>query len=43
MYCRWILKQDPEAGIEMFVRLYPEVNPSVVLPILSSFGPELAG
>ncbi|KAL4522617.1 hypothetical protein Ndes2526A_g01018 [Nannochloris sp. 'desiccata'] len=41
-HAKWILKQDPEAGIEMFVRLYPEVNPSVVLPILSSFGPELA-
>ena len=40
---RWILRSDAEAGIEMFVRLYPDVDPSVVLPILSSFGPELAG
>lgn len=27
----------------MFVHLYPDVDPSVVLPILTPFGPDLAG
>lgn len=41
---RWLLGMDPDATIDMLVRLYSSgVQPSAVLPILSSFKSELAG
>lgn len=34
--CRWILRADPEAGLEMFVQLEDGLPPSVALPILTA-------
>ena len=31
---RWILRQDPEAGIDMFAQMEPTIAPEAVLPIL---------
>jgi len=41
-HARWIIQGDPEAGVDMFVHLYPDVDPSVVLPVLAPFGSGLA-
>jgi hypothetical protein len=30
---------DSEAGVDMFVNMYPQLDPSVVLPLLCSFRP----
>ncbi len=33
---RWILRADPEAGLEMLVQARPPLAPAAVLPILSA-------
>ena len=39
--CRWILKADPEAGLEMFTEMNPPLAPATVLPILTAQAPLL--
>lgn len=41
-HSKWILKKDPEAGVDMLVQLYPSIDPSAVMPLLTPFGTELA-
>ena len=36
MVPRWILRADPEAGLEMLVQARPPLAPAAVLPILSA-------
>ena len=38
---RWILKADPEAGLEMFTQMNPPLAPATVLPILTAQAPLL--
>ena len=40
---RWILRADPEAGLEMLLQARPPLAPAAVLPILSAqVGPVFA-
>ena len=41
LLCRWILKADPEAGLEMFTQMNPPLAPATVLPILTAQAPLL--
>ena len=34
--CRWILRADPEAGLEMLLQARPPLAPVAVLPILAA-------
>lgn len=38
---RWIVRSDPEAGLEMFTGMQPPLAPEVALPILASEAPAL--
>ena len=38
---RWIVRADPEAGLEMFTGMKPPLAPEVALPILTSEAPSL--
>ena len=40
-FCRWIVRADPEAGLEMFTEMQPPLAPEVALPILTSEAPSL--
>lgn len=40
-HAAWILKVDPEAGLEAFLHLKPPLDPRVVLPILEAHAPRL--
>lgn len=40
---RWMLAADPDAGLEMFGSMDPPLPPSAVLPMLTSYAPQLAG
>jgi hypothetical protein len=42
-HSKWILQGDPEAGLEMFEQMQPPLAASVVLPILTSYMPDVAG
>lgn len=37
--CRWVLKFDPEAGLDMFVQISHFFPPSIALPILTAHSP----
>lgn len=39
--CRWIVRADPEAGLEMFTEMRPALAPETVLPILTNEVPTL--
>ena len=38
---RWIVRADPEAGLEMFTEMRPPLAPEAVLPILTAEVPQL--
>ncbi|KAK9829459.1 hypothetical protein WJX72_005979 [[Myrmecia] bisecta] len=40
-HARWILKADPEAGLEMFIQMEPPLPPATVLPVLTAQAPAL--
>jgi hypothetical protein len=42
-HAKWILQGDQDAGLDMFAQMRPPLSPSVVLPILTSYVPQLAG
>ena len=39
--CRWILKADPEAGLEMFIQMEETFAPRAALSILTAQAPTL--
>ncbi len=41
MFSRWIVRADPEAGLEMFTEMRPALAPETVLPILTNEVPTL--
>ena len=38
-----MLAADPDAGLEMFASMQPPLPPSAVLPMLTTYAPQLAG
>ncbi len=40
-HVRWIVRADPEAGLEMFTEMRPALPPETVLPILTNEVPTL--
>ena len=40
-HVRWIVRADPEAGLEMFTEMSPALAPEAVLPILTAEVPQL--
>ncbi|KAL4436979.1 hypothetical protein ABPG75_004118 [Micractinium tetrahymenae] len=42
-HAKWILRADPDAGLEMFSNMQPPLPPSAALPMLTSYAPHLAG
>jgi hypothetical protein len=38
-----MLHSDPDAGLEMFGSMDPPLAPSAVLPMLTTYAPQLAG
>ncbi|KDD71478.1 hypothetical protein H632_c4947p0, partial [Helicosporidium sp. ATCC 50920] len=41
-HARWILRADPEAGLEMFSAQNARLPPEVVVPVLAAYTPHLA-
>jgi len=42
-HSKWIVQMDPDAAVELFVGLYPGVEPSIALSILPQAGLQYSG